>query len=228
MPDIDNKFDDEALLQQLGGVSHKMQQPGDTQLQLHNDGWAPPDAAVVPEGAAPGRRGWGNLNLDAPQQRGINAFEGYNDDRALSGGDDDSVKDGLRRWLGGLDFDLKGKTKEQIGDFYKSQLGNARDYGLDIRDVQGEKVLINTKERGPEWIDTVMRAGGDNPAFGYISDFDTTGQLLPDAPSQQRVMAAPMAQGPSALDQILEEINALTQGATSPMETQSLLELLQP
>lgn len=217
-----NIWDAQALVAQLGGDPRD---PLNTKMPVG-------DQPTLQEGAAAPRRGWNNLNLDAPTQRGINAFEGFNDDRALSGGDPNSAKDAMRRWLGGLDFNLQGQSKAQIGDFLKSQLGTAKDYGLDIHDVQGERVLLNTKERGPEWIDIVRGAGGDNPAFAYQADLDGVGGVTQPAPmTRTPAPSSPMGDAmpgapPQALDQILAEVEALTQGASTPMEQEALLELL--
>lgn len=250
MPDPENRYDDEALMGLLGGKSPSFASGGPASSTMPiggapsvlemtggaNGGFVNPTretaSDTAPMAAAPqSPRGWNNLSLAAPEQRNINRFEGYNDQRALAGTDTDSAKDGLRRWLGGLDFDLKGKSKDQIGEYFRSQMGNAKDYGLDIRDVQGEKILLNTKERGPEWIDAVMRAGGDDPAFGYISDFDTTGQTLPaNTGAGGGVNAAALLgaqQQPSAIDRILAEVAALQSGGASPMDAQALMEALQ-
>lgn len=193
----------------------------------------------APAAPAP-RLGWNNLNLDAPTQTGRNRFEGYNDDRALAGTDEDSTKDALRRWLGGLDVNLRGQSKDDLDRYFESQLGSARNYGLDIRDVQGDKILLNTRERGPEWIDFVLGAGGADPRFGYISDFDTTQQLLPaetglagaaagaaQAPAADTTpLTLPNTDQPSALDDILAEVEALAAGGPSPMDSRALMALL--
>ena len=174
-----------------------------------------------------GRRGsWGNLSLDAPTQRNINQFSGFNSERALAGADDDSVKDAFQRWAGGQDFNLKGKTKDQIGDFYEQNLQSAKDYGLDIRDVQGEKILINTKERGPEWIDSVIGAGGDNPMFGWQSRVRQPRQSRTGAeraaderraePGARSTRSAAAAGETAAQDQLQAEIDALINGGASP------------
>lgn len=221
------KFDEDALLEQLREKSPSATTPSDAPVSTA----MPVDQSpreVLPETAATpaGRRGWNNLNLDAPTQTGINAFHGYNDDRALAGTDDDSTKDALRRWLGGLDYNLKGQSKDQIGEFFKGQLANAKDYGLDIRDVKGDKILLNTKERGPEWIDFIEGAGGDNPAFAYQSDYDNTHQLLPADSGLSAALPQKDATSDDGLAQILAEIRALQEGSTSPMDTQALLEQL--
>ncbi len=218
--------DEAALRRQLGAPAEDAPPVSTTMPVVDPQNVAP----VVTDPAPTARRGWNNLNLDAPAQRNVNQFHGYNDDRALAGTDEDSTKDALRRWLGGLDFNLKGQSKDAIDSYFESQRGGAGEYGLDIRDVQGDKILLNTKERGPEWIDFIEGAGGDNPAFAYQSDFDNTQTLLPAETGRTPVIPAPAggAEGDSAMDQILKEVEALTQGATSPMDQQALEQLLLP
>jgi hypothetical protein len=139
----------------------------------------PPAAAPAtpPAGGAlggvpnlPGRRGsWGNLALDAPTQTNPGQFRGFNDERALAGGDDRSVKDAFRRFMGGQSFNPQGQSKEQIDAFLTSLIPAARQYGLNILDVNGDQILIETRERGPEWVDIVQNAGGDDSAWQWLT-----------------------------------------------------------
>jgi hypothetical protein len=199
-------------------------------------GATPPAAGATPPAAGERRGSWGNLRLDAPTQTNLNQFHGYNDERALAGSDDDSTKDALRRWLGGQNYSLAGQTKEQIDAHFESQLEAARAYGLDIRDIQGDKMLINTRERGPEWIDFVEGAGGANPAFAYQSDYDNAG----GAAAQTNAASAPSLVGgalqnvinggdgeKTAQQKIQDEIEALMAGKGSPVDRDALLEQLQ-
>jgi hypothetical protein len=220
--DEKRKLDEEALMGQLGGGPFA-DTPASTTMPVGGG----PEVLAAPTAPAPRRGSFNNINLDAPTQRNINQFSGFNDDRALSGGDDDSVKDSFRRWAGGLDFDLKGKSKDQIGEYFRSQMGNAKDNGIEILDVKGEKMLINTKERGPEWIDAVQDAGGTDPRFAWQSEFDNIGQA---ALEPNRLQAAPTAladtSGPSAQDEIMAEVQALINGGNSQMDEQALMQLL--
>jgi Rod binding domain-containing protein len=111
------------------------------------------------------RLGWNGLHLDPPPAGNSGAqWGGFNADRALAGGDDSSVKDAFYRWTYGLDFNPAGKSKEEIGAFLRSNVQSAREYGLNILDVEGEQILIETQERGLEWVDVVARAGSPNPS----------------------------------------------------------------
>lgn len=137
---------------------------------------ATPASATGALGTAPtgGRRGtFNNLLLDAPTSRNNAAFEGFNTERAAAGGDPNSVKDGVYRWLQGLEFDPRGQSKQQIDDFFTSQIGSARNAGLNILDVNGDQILIETAERGPEWIDFIRNAGGgDDVAYQWLPQQD--------------------------------------------------------
>lgn len=121
-------------------------------------------AIATSVGERGGRTGWNGLRLDAPPPGGSGAqWGGFNQDRALSGGDDGSVKDAFFRWTYGLSFNPAGKSKEEIGAFLMDNAQSAREYGLNILDVKGEQILIETQERGLEWVDVVQAAGSSNP-----------------------------------------------------------------
>jgi hypothetical protein len=119
-----------------------------------------------PPGSTTGARGWAGtstigLNLTPPPSANSGAtWAGFNNDRALAGGDPDSVKDAFFRWTTGLNFNPAGHTKEEIEAFLRSQIDNARAYGITILDVRGDSILVETRERGPEWVDVVQNAGG--------------------------------------------------------------------
>lgn len=120
-------------------------------------------------GFSSGRTGWNGMKLDAPPYGGSGAeWGGFNNDRAMAGGDDNSVKDGFFRWTYGLAFNPAGKSKEEIGSFLRDNIQSARDYGLNILDIQGEQILIETAERGPEWVDVVQSAGGPGAKWQWL------------------------------------------------------------
>ena len=111
-----------------------------------------------------GRSGWNGMRLDPPAPGNSGAqWAGFNVDRALAGGDDNSIKDGFYRWTYGLSFNPAGKSKEEIGQFLRDNVTSAREYGVNILDVDGEKILVETAERGPEWVDVVAGASSPNP-----------------------------------------------------------------
>jgi murein DD-endopeptidase MepM/ murein hydrolase activator NlpD len=112
-----------------------------------------------------GRTGWNGMRLDPPAAGNSGAqWAGFNVDRALAGGDDNSIKDGFYRWTYGLSFNPAGKSKEEIGQFLRDNVTSAREYGVNILDVDGDKILVETAERGPEWVDVVAGASSTNPA----------------------------------------------------------------
>jgi murein DD-endopeptidase MepM/ murein hydrolase activator NlpD/Rod binding domain-containing protein len=112
-----------------------------------------------------GRTGWNGMRLDPPAPGNSGAqWGGFNVDRALAGGDDNSIKDGFYRWTYGLAFNPAGKSKEEIGQFLRDNVTSAREYGVNILDVRGDQILVETAENGPEWVDIVAGAGSSNPA----------------------------------------------------------------
>ncbi len=122
-------------------------------------------STAAPSPATSARTGWNGLVLDAPPYGGSGAeWAGFNNDRALAGGDDGSVKDAFFRWTYGSSFNPAGKSKAEIAQFLRGSIDSAREYGLNILDVDEEKILIETRENGPEWIDTVAAAGSTNPS----------------------------------------------------------------
>ena len=91
-----------------------------------------------------GRTGWNGMRLDAPAPGNSGAqWAGFNVDRALAGGDDNSIKDGFYRWTYGLSFNPAGKSKEEIGQFLRDNVSSAREYGLNILDVRGDQILVH-------------------------------------------------------------------------------------
>lgn len=131
--------------------------------------WASPmnvvtTSSTTTAASVSGRTGWNGLKLDAPAYGGSGAqWAGFNNDRAIVGGDDESVKDGFFRWTYGLNFNPAGKSKDEIANFLRSNIDSAREYGLNILDVNEEKILVETAERGAEWVDVVASAGSPNP-----------------------------------------------------------------
>jgi murein DD-endopeptidase MepM/ murein hydrolase activator NlpD len=109
------------------------------------------------------------LRLDAPAYGGSGAeWAGFNNDRALAGGDDSSVKDAFFRWTYGESFNPAGKSKEEIASFLRDNIDSAREYGLNILDVTGEQILIESEERGAEWVDVVQSAGGPGAKWQWL------------------------------------------------------------
>src|SRR5262245_61871030 len=144
-----------------------------------------------------GRTGWNGLRLDPPPAGNAGArWGGFNNDRALAGGDENSIKDGFFRWTYGLSFNPAGKSEEQIGQFLRDNVASARDYGINILDVDGDKILVETAESGPEWVDIVAAAGSENPGdvhWQWICQSDygvpTGGGPLGDALASLRSMS---------------------------------------
>lgn len=186
--------------------------------------WAAPIASVV---TTAGRTGWNGLKLDPPAYGGSGAqWAGFNDGRAMAGGDDQSIKDGFYRWSYGLDFNPAGKSKGEIESFLRSQVAGAREYGLNILDVKEEKILVETAERGAEWVDVVAAAGSANPSevkWQWLCQTDmgeagggAIGTALADLrarPNGQAIVQAVLAEGTSGA-QLLSRLQAESSSAS--------------
>ena len=143
---------------------------------------------TVPGTQSIGRTGFGGMNLDFAGQRSPMSATGFNMERALAGGDPDSVKDGFLRTVMGLDLDLRGLDKAQTGDVLRSQLLPAlQQQGIQARMGGDEYDILEflTNERGWEPIDVVKNAGGD-AEWAWQDD--------PFAPQVQGGLGGPMAQ----------------------------------
>lgn len=101
------------------------------------------------------------------QAGGGTPFAGFNDERALSGGDAGSAKDAFRRVVGSLGLNLAGLSKQQVGEVLASQvvpqlLAN----GIPAQVGNGQDtILVFTNERGWEEVDVVGNAGSDTPQW---------------------------------------------------------------
>ena len=91
------------------------------------------------------------------------------------------MKDGFFRWTYGQAFNPAGKSKAEIEQHLKSNIESAREYGLNILDVQGEHILVETQENGPEWIDVVVNAGSTNPSEVKWQWLQIEGASVPQA-----------------------------------------------
>jgi murein DD-endopeptidase MepM/ murein hydrolase activator NlpD/Rod binding domain-containing protein len=140
--------------------------------------WGTGEIASTPTLTETHRTGWKSMRLDAPANGGSGAqWAGFNNDRALAGGDDSSVKDAFFRWTYGWSFNPAGHSKEEIATYLRDNIQNAREYGLNILDVNGEQILIETEERGAEWVDVVESAGSPGAKWQWLcqTDFGVVG-----------------------------------------------------
>jgi hypothetical protein len=226
-----NPYDIEGLRQQPGLLADP-NLPG-TRADGGVTNATQPVGPPVPEAALPpsAPRGFNNLNLGGGPQVNSQQFRGFNDDRALSGGDPNSVKDGFRRFAGSQQGP-QDTSKDGLDAWLTGLIPQAREYGLNILDVVGDQMLVETAERGPEWIDYFQNAGGQDGAFQWL-DMASQG-TAPDAqmgsaltglrgmPGGNDVLSALMADGGLQGSELMERIQAelqklLTgQSASSP------------
>ena len=202
---------------------------------------------LTPPPAAGGRRGWAGtggtgLNLDMPGSRGgYGNLEGFNTTRAFAGGDENSVKDAFVRWVTGLGFDPARASKEEIENILRQNLDSAAEYGLNILDVDGENILIETAERGPEWVDVVRGAGAgpDDPdaawQWGAAPEEGGGGGMmggggdmmgLPDLGGLPPELLEALGGDGDMLARIRAELDALVNGSPSPMGRDAMTQQL--
>jgi hypothetical protein len=126
----------------------------------------PPEAIESPmeDAVASGRRGWENLLLDMQgEQATPMSFSGFDMERALAGGDPDSVKDAFARAASTFGTDLRGMSKQEVGaiigspEFHQTLAAQ----GIQSRPIPGayDQIEVFTKERGWEVKDIVANAG---------------------------------------------------------------------
>jgi murein DD-endopeptidase MepM/ murein hydrolase activator NlpD/Rod binding domain-containing protein len=188
----------------------------------------------LPVSTSSGRTGWNSMRLDAPAYGGSGAeWAGFNNDRALSGGDESSVKDAFFRWTYGSSFNPAGKSKEEIGNFLRDNVQSAREYGLNVLDVDGEKILIETEERGAEWVDVVAGASSANGKWqwlcqteygvvggGALGDALASLRSTPDGESRVRaLMTSTTMTGEGLLASMRAEATAAASGGTFILPT---------
>jgi hypothetical protein len=150
-----------------------------------------------------GRFGWNNINLNPVNQAGGSRFEGFNDDRALAGEDTKSIKDTFRRVVGGLGIDLSQySSMADVENMLKTQVVPAlQAAGVNVLDVQTDKILVETFERGPEWVDVVGDATGLDPRWwwgaedGKSNVTPSTGQSIEQDFTSGERRSAPKEQG---------------------------------
>jgi hypothetical protein len=134
--------------------------------------YQPPQGQAQP-GAAPngfGRSGFGGMNLDFGGLQNPMNYSGFNLERAFAGGDPNSVKDGFARTVGGLNLDLRGLEKAQVGDALRSQVIpalNAQGIQARMSPDQYDVIEVFSAERGWEPIDVVQNAGSADAAWAW-------------------------------------------------------------
>lgn len=190
---------------------------------------ADPATQAAPAASAGGSRGWNNLNLQAPPQQNPYEFRGFNTERAGAGGDPNSVKDGFYRFASGQQGP-QDTSKEGLDAWLTALIPQAREYGLDIQDVNGDQMLVNTAENGPVWVDYFQNAGGENGGFQWLDqsqmgdvaapagggDLAVPGGLQPGSDLFAALMGGGGVQDSETIKRILDEIRAL-EGGNSPL-----------
>jgi hypothetical protein len=158
-------------------------------------------------GQGTGWRGLDTTPVSGPVD--YNRFQGFNLDRALAGSDPNSTKDAYARFAAGITTPLAGLSKEQIDDLLTSQIDRARQMGLNILDVQGDKILIDAKEHGPVWTDGVADAGGKNPQWWWNPELGDAQNMPQASPANemyskyQQMLMPPQEDSQQELEQLI-------------------------
>jgi hypothetical protein len=190
----------------------------------------PATPAAAPAASAGGSRGWNNLNLQAPPQQNPYEFRGFNTERAGAGGDPNSVKDGFYRFASGQQGP-QDTSKEGLDAWLTALIPQAREYGLDIQDVNGDQMLVNTAENGPVWVDYFQNAGGENGGFQWLDQSQmgdaaapagggglaVPGGLQPGSDLFAALIGDGGVQDSETMQRIQAEIRALLEGGGSPL-----------
>lgn len=122
-------------------------------------------AGAMPTNLQQGAMTYGGTGLG---QAGGTRFEGFNDDRALAGGDPNSAKDGFRRIVGSLGISLPpNQSREVYGGIIRDQIIPALlAEGYPVAEGNGmDTVMVFSNERGWEEIDIIGDATGNDPRF---------------------------------------------------------------
>jgi hypothetical protein len=125
------------------------------------------------------------------------SFSGFNHERALSGGDVNSAKDAFRDIVGSSGIDVRGLSKEQVGEVLATQLiPLLESKGYPARAIPGEydRIQIFSNERGWETKDVVAKAGSGEAEWWWGDDAPAM------APDQGAINPALMQQAASGAD----------------------------
>jgi murein DD-endopeptidase MepM/ murein hydrolase activator NlpD len=112
--------------------------------------------------------------------------------------------------------------------FLRDNVDSAREYGLNILDIQGEQILIETEERGAEWVDVVGSAGGPGAKWQWLcqTDFGVIGggalgeaiaslRKAPDGDARVRALLTSTSMtGEGLLASVRAEVTAAASGGT--------------
>lgn len=136
-----------------------------------NNPWA---ASAAGLGLQPKPLVMGQVDFTGPGRGGAQvnpmAFKGFNDQRALSAGDAKSAKDAFRDYIGQTDFDVRGLTKPQTGEFLASKVVpflESKGYPARVKPGEYDIIEVFSNERGWEPIDVVENAGSAEAAWQW-------------------------------------------------------------
>lgn len=157
-----------------------------------------PDVISQASAQIPARAGFNNINLDmVGQQQSPMGLLGFNNDRAFSGGDEKSMKDALARSFATNPVDLRGLSKEQVGQYLASpefaahmaQTGLIQGQHWDVMPGEYDRIMVNSVERGWEPVDIVGNAGSNDAIWTYQAAMDQQpNQALGGNPMQQALL----------------------------------------
>lgn len=171
---------------------------------IPNDPWKTADPSKLASNTRERALVMGQVDFTGPGRGGaqINpmAFRGFNDERALSAGDAKSAKDAFRDFIGQTDFDVRGLSKPETGEFLASKVVpflESKGYPARVKPGEYDIIEVFSNERGWEPIDVIENAGsaeaawqwGDRP--GQAPQGPASGALNPDLLQQAAAGAGP-------------------------------------
>lgn len=151
-----------------------------------------------------------------------------------------SAKDSFAHWGGQAAGGDQWRTKDGAEQWFRENvMPGLQSDGFEVLDVQGDKAFVRTVEN-PEgtWIDFVQGADGDNPMLAwqdqsYGGDASAAGggggATLPPLTGLDGLLGTlgGDGSGETLLEQIQRELQAIQQGAPSPMSRDALLAQLE-
>jgi hypothetical protein len=172
-----------------------------------NDPWktSAENLSNQPKAWTQGQVDFSTMGRGGAQQNPM-AFKGFNDARALAGGDAASAKDAFRDIIGASAIDVRGLSKQEVGAKLASEvvpLLESKGYPARVKPGEYDIIEVFSNERGWEPIDVVENAGSGEAAWQW-GDLPGAGAAGPSGPVNPALLQQ-AAQGASSDDLALAQ-----------------------